>query len=210
MLVRWRRGWFAAVALLALGLGLPGCDKRQAPLPRLAADDVVLAFGDSLTYGTGARTAQESYPEVLAQLIGHPVVRDGVAGEVSAQALERLPRSLDAYQPKLVVLCVGGNDMLRQLDPAATEANLRAMIELARSRAVSVVLIGVPKPTLIGGTAEFYRRVADELKVPLEAEVLSEVLRDNASKSDPVHPNAQGYRRMAQAVAELLRASGAI
>jgi acyl-CoA thioesterase I len=196
--------------LTALCLWLAACDHRKAPLPRLGSDDVVLAFGDSITYGVGAPSDDETYPEVLAQLIDRHVVRDGVPGEVTAQGLARLPRSLDEYRPKLLLLCLGGNDMLRDIDPAATEANLREMIKLARDRGVAVVLIAVPKPRLIGGAAEFYRRIADELDVPLEDEVLVDVLRDTRYKSDMIHPNALGYRKVAQALADLMRGAGAV
>ncbi len=196
--------------VVALCLWLSACDRAQPDLPSLGTDDVVLAFGDSITHGVGAASGGETYPEVLAELIGRPVVRDGVPGEVTAEGLARLPASLDEHRPKLLLLCLGGNDMLRDVDPGTTEANLREMVELARSRGVAVVLIAVPQPRLIGGAAELYRRVADELDVPLEDEVLVEVLRDNQYKSDMIHPNAQGYRRLAQALADLLRKSGAI
>jgi lysophospholipase L1-like esterase len=204
--------WLRTGTLLvaALCLWLAACDRGQPPLPRLESDDVVLAFGDSITYGIGAASDSETYPEVLAQLIGRPVVRDGVPGEVTAQGLARLPASLDEYRPKLLLLCMGGNDMLRDLDAGTTEANLREMVELARRRGVAVVLIAVPKPRLIGGAADFYRRVADELDVPLEDKVLVDVLRDNRYKSDMIHPNALGYRKLAQALADLLRGAGAI
>jgi lysophospholipase L1-like esterase len=205
--------WLRAGSLLAAGLclWLAACgDPRQPHLPRIGPDDVVLAFGDSITHGVGAPSDSQSYPEVLGELIGRHVVRDGVPGEVTAQGLERLPESLDEYQPKLLLLCLGGNDMLRDLDPADTEANLREMIELARERGVAVVLIAVPEPRLIGGVAQFYRRVAEDLGIPLEERVLLDVLKDRDYKSDPIHPNAEGYRRMAQALAELLRDAGAI
>jgi acyl-CoA thioesterase-1 len=199
-----------AGGIVALCLWLSACGRTQPDLPSLGTDDVVLAFGDSITYGVGAASGGETYPEVLAELIGRPVVRDGVPGEVTAEGLARLPASLEEYRPKLLLLCLGGNDMLRDVDGDTTEANLREMVELARSRGVAVVLIAVPQPRLIGGAAELYRRVADELDVPLEDEVLVEVLRDNRYKSDMIHPNAQGYRRLAQALADLLRKSGAI
>lgn len=205
----WRRatrvGW-----AVALCLWLSACGRSQPSLPVLGPDDVVLAFGDSITHGVGAGSGGKAYPELLAELIDRPVVRDGVPGELTAEGLSRLPASLDQYRPKLLLLCLGGNDMLRDVDPATTEANLRAMVELARSRGVAVVLIAVPQPRLIGGAAEFYRHVADELDIPLEDEVLVEVLRDKQYKSDMVHPNAQGYQRLAQALSELLRHSGAI
>ena len=204
-----RAGSVLLVASLCLWLAACG-DPKQPPLPRLAPDDVVLAFGDSITHGVGAPSDSQSYPEVLSALIGRRVVRDGVPGEVTAQSLERLPASLDEYRPKLLLLCLGGNDMLRDLDPADTESNLREMVKLARDRGVAVVLIAVPEPRLIGGVAEFYRRVADDLDVPVEERVLLDVLRDRDYKSDPIHPNAQGYRKMAQALADLLRGAGAI
>lgn len=178
-------------------------------LPKLAATDVVLAFGDSLTYGTGAGEA-ESYPVVLSRLIGKQVVAAGFPGEVTAGGLERLPDVLDEVNPRIVLLCMGGNDMLRGNGHAAAEANLRAMIKLAQERGISVVLIAVPQPALFSGNAPFYEVIARDLRLPLEDSVLKSLMYDNDYKSDPIHPNAKGYRKMAEAIAELLRDAGAV
>ena len=147
MPARPARGCAPAVScrLRRCACGWRPADGGHPSLPPLGSDDVVLAFGDSITLRGRRASEGETYPEVLAQLIGRPVVRDGVPGEVTAQGLARLPASLDEYRPKLLLLCLGGNDMLRDLDPAATEANLREMVKLARSRGVAVVLIAVPK-----------------------------------------------------------------
>lgn len=195
--------------VLVLVVLLWGCGPSVPPLPPLQADDVVLAFGDSLTAGTGA-TAEESYPAVLAGLIGRKVVNSGVPGELSEQGLARLPDQLEEHRPRLMILCLGGNDILRKLDPVATEANLRSMVGLARARGIAVVMIAVPKASLFGGAAELYERVAGDLGVPLESAALSDILRDNNLKSDPVHPNAQGYRKLAEALAVLLKEAGAL
>lgn len=203
--VDWMR---RALVVLALA-GLAACAKDVPTLPQLGPDDVIVAFGDSLTYGTGASEG-ESYPEVLSQLIGRDVVRAGLPGEQTAGGLRRLPNVLERHRPKLLLLCLGGNDMLRRVEPATIEANLRQMVELARSQGVAVVLIGVPRPALLPGTADFYDDIARDFGLPLEAGIFKDVLRDNAYKSDPIHPNAQGYRRVAEAVAELLRKAGAV
>jgi lysophospholipase L1-like esterase len=193
---------------LALCAALAACGK-PAKLAPLASDAVVLAFGDSLTFGTGAAEAA-SYPAQLEQLIERKVVRAGVPGETSAQALARLPAALDEYAPQLVVLCRGGNDFLRRLGTALAARNVRAMVKLARSRGMDVLLVGTPEPALRPSPPAFYAEIADELRVPYEGEVIAEVLKDASLKSDPVHPNARGYRVIAERIAERLRKSGAL
>jgi len=195
----------ALILLVVLAAACSGGPK----LPRLAPDAVVLAFGDSLTFGTGAQ-ADHSYPARLQALIGRKVVSAGVPGELSASGLARLPAALDEAKPQLVILCHGGNDLLRKLDEAQTANNLRAMVELARARGAGVVLIGVPKPGLLPSPAAFYADIAKELRLPYEDAALRKILTDNALKSDLVHPNAAGYARLAEAVAALLKKAGAV
>jgi len=195
---------------LIFALALSACGEAPPRLPALGADDVILSFGDSLTYGTGAR-AEESYPAVLATLIGRTVVRSGVPGEVSAAGRKRLSAELERHQPKLLILCHGGNDLLRKRSLGALEENLRAMIADARARGVAVMLLGVPRPALFGlEAAEAYHTVATATAVPLLADALPEILADNNLKADPIHPNAAGYARLAQAVADYLRTTGAV
>lgn len=196
------------VRLIALCLLVAACSGGPG-VPKLAPGDVVLAFGDSLTYGTGANE-KESYPAVLSELIGRKVVRLGVPGETTAEGLQRLPKVLREHDPKLVILCLGGNDLLRRLDETRTADNLRAMVTLARERNVAVVLIGVPRPGLFAAPPPYYSEIASELKLPYEGETMKRVLYSNAMKSDHIHPNAAGYRQIAEDVARLLRESGAI
>ena len=198
----------AALAFFLAALALAGCGERTR-LTRLPSDAVVLAYGDSLTYGTGAAD-DESYPAQLERLIGRRVVRAAVPGEVSAQALERLPRTLDEHSPQLLLLCIGGNDFLRRLGNPQAEANVRAMVTIARSRGVEVLLIGTPEPGLRPAPPAFYAAIARDFQLPYEDAAMAEVLRDSALKSDPVHPNARGYRVIAERLAERLKRSGAI
>ena len=193
---------FAALLLGACG-GSPKLEK-------LAPGDVVLAFGDSLTYGTGANPETESYPAVLERAIGRKVVNAGVPGETSAQGLARLPAVLDEVHPRLLILCHGGNDFLQRLDEARAAQNIRAMIDTARARGIGVVLMATPKPGLPPSVPEFYAQIAKEMKIPFEDSAIRAIVLDNRLKSDFVHPNAQGYAQMAAALEKILRKSGAI
>jgi lysophospholipase L1-like esterase len=201
-----KRWLVAAVTVVAL---LTGCGGSTPRVAKLAATDIVLAFGDSLTHGTGAKV-EESYPAVLSQLIGRTVVRAGIPGEQSAGGLERLPGVLDEHRPRLVIVCLGGNDMLRKQPQAAIESNLRAMLKEIRSRGIDAVLVGVPAPGLITSAPDFYAKLAQEFSIPYEGKVVTSVLYKPELKSDPIHPNADGYRRIAEALAKLLRDAGAV
>lgn len=199
---------FRAGALLALALLLAACS-RTPTLPSLASGDTVMAFGDSLTFGTGAAT-QESYPARLEALIGRKVVNAGVPGEISEDGLKRLPEAIEEYQPKLLILCHGGNDFLRKLGDDAAADNLRAMVRLAQSKHIAVVLLATPKPGLLLSAPKFYAEIAKEFRLPIDDEVLPSVLGDNGLKSDLVHPNAKGYEKVAAALAGLLKKAKAI
>ena len=110
------------IALCAVTLLLAGCG-RAPQVSLLGTSDAVLAFGDSLTFGTGASPA-ESYPEQLQTLIGRKVVNGGLPGEISADGLQRLPGMLEELNPKLLILCHGGNDFLRKQSDTAAAANV--------------------------------------------------------------------------------------
>ncbi|PKN53078.1 MAG: arylesterase [Deltaproteobacteria bacterium HGW-Deltaproteobacteria-13] len=204
---KYQKVIFLLLAILAVFI-LADC-RKPAGLPVLAKSDVIVAFGDSITFGTGAKT-QESYPAVLEQMIGRKVVNAGVPGEVTAEGLARLPQILDQERPALLILCHGGNDHLRRLGREQAAGNIREMIRQARQKNVAVVLIAVPAPGLSVSPEPLYRDIAKEFKIPLEEKTLSDILADHSLKSDLIHPNAAGYRRLAEAVATLLKKSGAI
>lgn len=196
--------------LLAAALTAAGCGRKPpsgAPLPR---DSVVLALGDSITHGTGADAAA-AYPAQLAALTGWRVVNGGVPGDTAAQALERLPALLAEHRPALVIVSLGGNDFLRRIAAADTEAALRQVVTLAREAGARVLLVAVPQPSIGAalGTGlsdhPLYARLADELALPLHAGGWSRVLGDASLKSDQIHANAEGYRVFAEGLAATLR-----
>jgi len=109
-----------------------------------------------------------------------------------------------------VLLCIGGNDFLRRLGNHRAEKNVREMVKLAQSRGVAVILIGPPEPGFTVSPPSFYGGIAKEYRVPYEGTIVGEVLKDRTLKADPIHPNARGYRVIAERLAATLRESGAI
>lgn len=186
------------------------CSCNSAPrMAALPSDAVVLAFGDSITFGTGASPGK-NYPAVLETLIRRRVVNAGVPGEVTAEGRERLSAVLDEQKPAVMLLCLGGNDFLRRQDEGSTIANLRAMIDLARQRGVGVVLIAVPRLGFGLEVPKLYSELAREFGIPLEGKALKKVLSTGNLKSDPIHPNDAGYRILAESLARVLHDSGAL
>lgn len=202
----------ALVGAWAIG-GLAGCGRRKTLGRVVPAGSIVLALGDSLTFGTGA-TPETSYPAVLAQLSGWQIVNAGVPGDTSAQALERLPALLQEHKPALVLISIGGNDLLRRLPEADTRASLQRICELARGADAQVLVLAVPRPSLaaafIGSLSDhpMYAEVSAALKLPLHAQGWAAVLADEALRADQIHANARGYAQMARSVYDAALAHG--
>ena len=189
-----------AVVLTLLVLGL----NREAPSKiHLNKDAVILAFGDSLTYGNGA--VEHAYPLELEMLLGRKVINAGVSGEVSTVGLQRLPQLLERYHPQVVILCHGGNDILRKSSKATLKDNLENMVLLAQESGAEVLVVGVPSFGLLGArTLPLYKEVALEKKTLYEGEILEIIEQNPALKSDQIHPNADGYKMMAVAFQNVL------
>lgn len=196
------------IILAVLSFVTAACSKTPQ-LPPLASDATILAFGDSLTYGTGAGDT-ESYPAVLATLTGRKVVNAGVPGELSASGASRLPELLEREHPALLILCHGGNDLLAHQSQQQLADNLRSMIRTARERGIGVLLVAVPTPDLTLTPPKLYQELSREFRIPLERKTLAQILGKSRLKSDHIHPNAAGYRQLAEALSQLLQSSGAL
>lgn len=200
------------VLLLAAAILLVGCGERskEAALP---AGSVVLALGDSLTAGAGV-SKQQAWPTLLEKKTGWKIVNGGVNGNTSAQGLKRLPYLLDHDNPVLVLVTLGGNDMLRHIPEKDTVANLNEILTLVRAHGAKAVLLATPEPNLMGAVFQnlsappFYKQIAEQQQVPLIDDAIAEVLSDPQMKGDQVHPNAEGHALLAEKIYEELQAIG--
>ncbi len=191
-----------------ISIAVNSCSEPHNKLNFLPISATILAFGDSLTYGTGANNG-EDYPTLLAKLTNFNIINAGVPGEVSSNGLKRLPTLLDKHVPELVILIHGGNDILRKLPRLEQKSNLLAMIELIQSRNIQIIMLGVPEPGIFLKSADIYEQLANETNIPVELSLLPKILGDNSLKSDIAHPNAQGYKILAEGIYNFLKDKGA-
>ncbi len=197
---------FLFIALVVCSLA--GCSDK-AKIQALDTNATILAFGDSLTYGTGT-SRDKAYPTVLERLINRTVINAGIPGEISKNGLTRLPALIKKHHPDLIIICHGANDILRKLNLTKTRNNIQQMINLARHYNSDVVLIGVPEFSLFLSSAPMYQALADENQLPIANDILAHIIGNNSLKSDHIHPNTQGYQMLAENISLLLRNSGAI
>jgi len=193
-----------SAAFLAIALAAT----PAAPPP--GAPRTLVFFGDSLTAGYGLEDpANDAYPALIQRRIDAAglhwrVVNAGLSGETSAGGLRRVEWVL--RQPvDIFVLALGSNDGLRGIDPAATRANLAAIIRRVRATqpAARIVLVGMRVPTNMGDDYErafagIFPRVASEEGVALIPFLLEGVGgRPELNQADGMHPTAAGHQIVA-------------
>lgn len=207
-------GGIAKAALLAL---------LAAPVARPAlAETVIAALGDSLTQGYGLPHDQGFVPQMQAWLDERDadvrVINAGVSGDTTAGGLARVEWTLtDEVEGMIVAL--GGNDLLRGIDPATARANLEAILEAAAARGVPVLLVGMTAPGNYGAEYKaafdaIYPELAEAHGVLLAEDFLGPLTSiadrqdtvERYMQGDGIHPNADGVSQIVEALGpEVLR-----
>lgn len=185
------------LALLALAL-LAGCGRE---VPQATRDGPIVAFGDSLVYGTGSSGG--GFVKLLEARVGRPITNLGVPGDTTAEGLARLDEALE-LEPAIVILLLGGNDFLRQVPQDDTFANLATMIERLQAGGATVLLAGVRGGLLRDGAAARYEELADRYHTAYVHDVLDDTFGVAGYMADQVHPNDAGYRVIAERIGPVL------
>jgi acyl-CoA thioesterase I len=190
-----------AVAVLTYALW-PGRTWAFHNLPPAATGPWV-AFGDSLTAGYGG--ANGGYPAALSRHLGVPIENLGVSGETTADGLKRIG-DVEALNPRVVLLCFGGNDVLQQLPRDRMFANIGAMIDRLHAGGSFVVLIGIRGATLLGdANADGFEELAEQKEVMHIPNILDGIIGTPNLMSDYVHPSDAGYEKIAERLGKELR-----
>jgi len=183
--------FFGVVLSLLLGM-----------VPTVHAEPVILAFGDSLTYGFEVKE-NESYPARLQKILReegypHKVVNAGVNGDTTTGGASRIDWLLQ-HNPEIVIVELGANDGLRGLPVDEMKKNLSAIIEACKKKNSKVLLAGMKIPPNYGQeyTDEFeqmYEALARQHDVPLLPFFLEDVAaKRELTLPDGIHPVSEGY-----------------
>lgn len=194
-------------------LTLLSCSKENINAQLLPYNAIILAFGDSITYGYGANKG-EDYPALLATIIGRKVINAGISGERADQAKSRIAETLQKNKPQLVIVEIGGNDFLQRRSASDIKKDIKSIIKTIKEQHIPIVLVAVPDLSLMAimanrpRDATLYKEIAEEEKIIFIPNVISNILRKNTLKSDQIHPNAKGYKQMAENIAKHLKDVG--
>jgi lysophospholipase L1-like esterase len=162
-----------------------------------------VAFGDSLVKGVGS-TEGHDFVYQLSQRIGRPIVNLGVAGDTTADGLKRLDRVF-TYDPKVVIVLLGGNDFLKRVPEKEMFANLDRIVTAIQAHGAAVLLLGIRGGLFYDEYAGDFKAFARNHGTAFVPNVLDGLLGNTALMSDQVHPNDAGYTKVADKVEPVLR-----
>lgn len=163
-----------------------------------SSGDSVVAFGDSLIEGVGATEGNDMVSQ-LSKKIGEPIINLGIAGNTTEQGLARVDRIAE-YNPKIVILLLGGNDYLRKVPKVETFKNLETIITKIQSMGAVVVLLGVQGGLLGDPYEDLFEDLAKKKGTLYVSNVLEDLFGDQRYMSDSVHPNDAGYAKIVDRV----------
>lgn len=169
----------------------------------------IVALGDSLTAGYGLPAGQDFATKLQEALIKEglnvSVQNAGISGNTMQDGRNRLAQAITGEpKPRLVIVALGANDMLRRMDPQGTRENLRTILQTLKDQNIPAFIIGMRNPHafgpfMTGPYAGLYKDLAKEFDVPLYEFFLKGVALDkNLNQADGIHPNEKGVAIMVE------------
>lgn len=191
--------------LVSVGIWFLTCRNQSGNLVNFppSARGPWVAFGDSLTSGVGASEGSD-YPSLLAAKVGVQIINKGVPGSTTQDALSRVDE-VAAIEPRVVLLCLGGNDGLRRMSASTMTQNLSQMIDYFQAKGSFVVLIGVRSASFRDTNKSLFKKLAADKGALHIPNILDGVLHKPSLMHDYIHPNDAGYQAIADRLHDELR-----
>lgn len=183
---------------LAVTLVVSSCAKREIVSINSSGKNII-CFGDSITYGVGAPRGY-GYPGVLSRMMLTPVINTGFDGENTIEALRRLKTDVLDRDPLLVIIEFGGNDFLQKVPIDVTISNIREMVDKIQAAGAMVAIADISSGVILQEYRQPFYNISQEKNTIFIPNILNGILTDMSLKSDPVHPNADGYKIIAHRV----------
>ncbi|MHB1330836.1 MAG: GDSL-type esterase/lipase family protein [Minisyncoccota bacterium] len=158
----------------------------------------IIAFGDSLVAGVGSEGGG-GFVKMLSDDLRVTIVNLGVSGNTTRDGLERIG-ILDNYDPRIVLVLLGGNDFLRKVPEEEIFSNLEKIILNIQSNGSAVILLGVRSGVLSNRYDGAFEDLAEKLGAAYVPDVLNDVFGVQELMYDTLHPNDAGYRIIANKV----------
>ena len=134
----------------------------------------------------------------MAERTGKSVINSGIPGDTTAGALQRLERDVLSKSPRIVLVTLGGNDLMHGVDKKTAFKNLKEIVETIQAQNALVVIGGIKLLFWDRGYEEAYEKLAAETGAILIPNILGGLMGNEELMSDTIHPNARGYKIMAQ------------
>jgi len=183
-------------------IGLLGCAKKEIKNIDSKGRTIV-CFGDSITFGYGARPG-EDYPKALGKIMNIPVINAGIDGDTTPEALKRVKEDVLDRKPLLVIIEFGGNDFLRKFPLEGTVNNIREMVRRIQGQGAMVAIVDISAGMFFSEYRREFRKLAREKGVIFIPQILNGIITNPNMKSDFLHPNANGYKVIAQRICQII------
>ena len=186
------------LGLWSLVFGLEGCAKREIKNIDSRGENII-CFGDSITFGYGVNP-EESYPAALSKMTDMPVINAGIDGDTSVEAIRRIDSDILDREPLLVIIEFGGNDFLRKIPQEVTIKNIREMVAKIQAKGAMVAIVDISTGMLLTQYRAPCYKLAKESNAIFIPRILSGIITNPQLKSDFIHPNAAGYKIVAEKI----------
>lgn len=174
------------------------------PKKQYSSDQIIVAFGDSITSGYGTPPGK-NFVTFLSEDLDVPIINAGQTGDTTAKALLRLNSDILDKKPNMVLLFLGANDFLAGYSETMTDLNLRSIISAIKKQNVKIILIGANSKGGENFSYKLQKIYSDGLVDAYIPNILNGILFRKDLLFDNIHPNEKGHREIASRILPVIK-----